>query len=38
VGLERIGDRAILYFCQTPIRELHLPTGMSFAIPTEILG
>jgi transposase InsO family protein len=38
VGLERVGDRAILYFCKTPIRELHLPTGVSFAIPTKILG
>ena len=38
VGIERVGDRAILYFCQTPIRELHLPTGAAFAIPVEILG
>ncbi len=38
VGIERIGDRAIIYFCQTPIRELHLPTGTSFALPVPILG
>jgi transposase InsO family protein len=36
VGIERIGDRALVYFCQTPIRELHLPTGASFAIATGI--
>jgi transposase InsO family protein len=38
VGIERIDDRAIIYFCQTPIRELHLPTGVSFAIPANVTG
>jgi len=38
VGIERIDDRAIIYFCQTPIRELHLPTGASFAIPILVAG
>lgn len=38
VGIERIGDRAIVYFCRTPIRELHLPTGMSSALPTVVGG
>jgi transposase InsO family protein len=38
VGIERIGDRAILYFCQTPIREFHLPTGASFPIPADLIS
>lgn len=38
VGIERIGDRAIVYFCQTPIRELHLATGASFALPLTVSG
>ena len=38
VGIERIDDRALLYFCQTPIRELHLPTGGSLAIPISLAG
>lgn len=38
VGIERIADRAIVYFCNTPIREFHLPTGTSFSIPADVIG
>jgi transposase InsO family protein len=38
VGLELLGDRAIVYFCQTPIRELDRATGASFPIPVTIPG
>lgn len=38
VGIERIADRAIVYFCNTPIREFHLPTGASFSIPADVIG
>lgn len=38
VGIERIADRAIVYFCNTPIREFHLPTGTSFSIPADLIG
>lgn len=38
VGIERIADRAIVYFCNTPIREFHLPTGTSFSIPVDVIG
>lgn len=32
VGIERIDDRAIVYFCRTPIRELNLRTGEAIPI------
>lgn len=38
VGIEVIADRAIVYFCNTPIRELHLPTGACFPIPADLIG
>lgn len=38
VGIEVIADRAIVYFCNTPIRELHLPTGACFPIPVDLIG
>jgi transposase InsO family protein len=38
VGIERIADRAIVYFCNTPIREFHLSTGASFSIPADVIG
>jgi hypothetical protein len=38
VGLETIGDRAIVYFCRTPIRELDHTTGISYSIPVDHPG
>jgi transposase InsO family protein len=38
VGIEQLGDRAIVYFCHTPIRELHLSTGVSLALPMTMGG
>lgn len=38
VGLELIGDRAIVYFCRTPLRELDRATGASFPIPIDLTG
>lgn len=37
VGLCQIEDRAIVYFCATPIRELNLTTGKSVPILTDPL-
>ena len=34
VGIEQIEDRAIVYFCRTPIRELNLKTGTA----TPVIG
>jgi transposase InsO family protein len=36
VGLEQIGDRVIVYFCTTPLRELDLSTGTNSLISTKI--
>lgn len=38
VGLQMVGDRAIVYFCNTPIRELDPRTGADFPIPIRIPG
>lgn len=38
VGIEVLADRAIVFFCNTPIRELHLPTGKSLPIPIDLIG
>lgn len=38
VGLELVGDRAIVYFCRTPLRELDRTTGTSYAIPADVSG
>jgi transposase InsO family protein len=38
VGMERIGERAIVYFCRTPLRELDLRSGASYAIPAQVFG
>lgn len=35
VGLEVIDDRAIVYFCRTPMRELDLATGASLPISSK---
>jgi transposase InsO family protein len=32
VGIEQLGDRAIVYFCRTPVRELDLRTGAAIAL------
>lgn len=37
VGLEVIGDRAVVYFCKTAIRELDLNNGQSWPIPTDAI-
>lgn len=36
VGLARIGDRVIVYFCRTPIRELDRSSGRSFPMPVDV--
>jgi transposase InsO family protein len=38
VGLELLGERALVYFCRTPLRELDLRTGRSFPIPIDVAG
>jgi transposase InsO family protein len=38
VGIEVIGERAIVYFCNTPIRELHMKTGTAWSIPVGVMG
>lgn len=36
VGLEQIGDRVLVYYCGTPLRELDLRTGASTPITTDL--
>jgi transposase InsO family protein len=36
VGLEMVGDRAIVYFCGTPLRELDHATGTCYPIPADV--
>jgi transposase InsO family protein len=36
VGLELVGDRAIVYFCRTPLRELDRASGISSPISAEL--
>jgi transposase InsO family protein len=36
VGLELLGQRAIVYFCSTPLRELDPVAGTSFPIPADV--
>jgi|SRR5580693_1103655 transposase InsO family protein len=38
IGLELLGDRAIVYFCRTPLRELDRATGTSYPIPVNVHG
>lgn len=38
IGLELLGDRAIVYFCRTPLRELDRTTGTSYPIPIDVHG
>ena len=38
IGLDLVGDRAIVYFCRTPIRELDRATGASYPIPMNVLA
>jgi transposase InsO family protein len=35
VGIQPMGERAIVYFCRMPMRELNLRTGESFPIPAD---
>jgi transposase InsO family protein len=35
VGIEIVGDRALVYFCRTPVRELDLQTGRALQIPLD---
>jgi transposase InsO family protein len=35
VGLEQIGERVLVYFCSTPLRELDLRTGTSHPIRVD---
>lgn len=36
VGIEQIGERAIVSFCNTPMRELDLKTGRSFPLGVNV--
>jgi transposase InsO family protein len=36
IGLEVVGERAIVYFCRTPLRELDRATGTSYPIPADL--
>lgn len=38
VGIQVTIDRAIVYFCNTPIRELDLKTGTAWPIPVAVIG
>jgi transposase InsO family protein len=36
VGIRRVDDRAIVYFCRTPIRELNLKDGTTYPLPVSV--
>lgn len=36
VGIEVVGDRAIVFYCNTPMRELDLTMRTSYAIPVDL--
>jgi transposase InsO family protein len=38
VGIQLLGSRALVYFCQAPVRELDLETGRALPIPIDVLG
>lgn len=38
VGLELLADRALVYFCRTPLRELDLKTGRSLPLRSQLPG
>jgi transposase InsO family protein len=38
VGIELLADRAIVYFCRTPLRELDLKTGRSLPLRSRLPG
>lgn len=38
IGLSLVGNRALVYFCRTPIRELDRATGASYPIPVNVLA
>ena len=38
VGIQPLGDRALVYFCQAPVRELDLRTRRALPIPIDVLG
>lgn len=38
VGLELLGDRALVYFYRTPLRELDLKTGRSLPLRSQLPG
>ncbi len=38
VGIERLGSRALVYFCHAVVRELDLNTGRALPIPIDILA
>ena len=37
VGLLRVGERVLVYFCNCPVRELDPASGASLSIPLDIL-
>jgi transposase InsO family protein len=38
VGIERIGDRALVYFCHTAIRELDLTARRALPLAMDVIG
>lgn len=36
IGIEQVGERALVYFCGTPLRELDLKTGASMPIQANV--
>jgi transposase InsO family protein len=38
VGIEVLGDRALVYFCHAPVRELDLRTGRALPLPLDVLA
>jgi transposase InsO family protein len=38
VGIETVGERALVYFCNAPVRELDLRTNVTRSIPGDLLG
>jgi len=37
IGIEVVGDRALVYCCKTAIRELDLKSGKSLPIPSDVI-
>lgn len=38
IGIELLEDRALVYFCSTPLRELEVRTGRTYTLPVQVSG